>query len=113
MDADKPVTAHFTELLPTCHTLTISHTGQGSHPVASPTNSTGCPSGRYVEGEMIDLSGAIPDSGWRISAWKGTDNDASPASTNAVTMPATEHAVSVIYEVDLYIPMIISDVSSS
>ena len=113
MDAAKPVTAHFTELLPTCHTLTISHTGQGSDPLASPTNSTGCPSGQYVEGETIDLSGAIPDSGWRINAWTGTDNDASTANTNAVTMPATDHAVSVIYKVHLYIPMIISDVSSS
>jgi uncharacterized repeat protein (TIGR02543 family) len=113
IDTDKTITAHFTELLPTCHTLALSHTGQGSDPVASSTNLTGCPSGQYVEGETINLSGAIPDSGWQISGWTGTDNDANTTSTNAVTMPATDHSVSVIYRVNLYIPMIYGDVSSN
>jgi uncharacterized repeat protein (TIGR02543 family) len=111
MDSDQSVTAHFMELLPTCHTLAISHTGQGSDPVASPTNSAGCPSGLYLESETINLSGAIPERGWQISAWTGTNKDASTASTNTVTMPATDHAVNVIYKVILYIPVIFSDVS--
>jgi uncharacterized repeat protein (TIGR02543 family) len=113
MDADQSIIAHFTELLPTCHTLTISHIGQGSDPVASPTNSAGCPSGLYLDSETINLSGAIPDSGWQISAWTGTNKDASTASTNTVTMPATDHAVNVIYKIYLYIPMVFGEVSHS
>ena len=81
----------------TCYTLTLGHTGQGSNPAASPANSTGCATGQYVAGEVINLSGAIPASGWQISGWTGTSNDASTASTNAVTMPASVHSASVIY----------------
>jgi hypothetical protein len=50
-----------------------------------------------VAGEVISLSGAVPDSGWEISGWSGTDNDASTASTNSLTMPASAHTASVIY----------------
>ena len=39
---------------PTCYALSLSHTGQGSNPVASPTNSTGCSTGQYVAGETIN-----------------------------------------------------------
>jgi len=113
MDSDQSVTAHFMELLPTCHTLAISHAGQGSDPVASPTNSAGCPSGLYLESETINLSGAIPERGWQISAWTGTNKDTSTASTNTVTMPGTDHAVNVIYKIYLYIPMVFGEVSHS
>ena len=44
-----------------------------------------------VYGEDIDLS-ATPNSGWRVGGWTGTGNDASTASTNTVTMPASAHA---------------------
>jgi hypothetical protein len=91
---------------PTCHTLTLSHTGRGSDPIASPTNSTGCSAGQYIEGETISLSGAVPDSGWEISGWTGTDNNASAESTNTVTMPVSAHETSVVYKVYLYLPLI-------
>jgi len=84
--------------LPTsCFTLTLNHAGQGSDPVASPANSTGCPAGQFVSGEHISLSGVTPDAGWQISSWTGTDNDASTGNTNTVTMPAGAHAASVTY----------------
>jgi hypothetical protein len=69
----------------------------GSNPVASPANSAGCPAGQYVAGESIQLSGAVPDSGWQISGWTGTADDTSTASTNSLTMPANAHAAEVNY----------------
>ena len=82
---------------PACYALTLSHTGQGSDPVATPANSTGCSAGQYVSGEAIALSGAVPTSGWQISSWTGTSNDSSTASTNSVTMPASVHTAAVNY----------------
>jgi hypothetical protein len=88
---------NYTEIVPTCYALTLGHTGQGADPVASPTNSTGCPTGEYFEGEEIDLSGAAPDSGWQISGWTNTDDDGSTESTNSLTMPAGALEATVTY----------------
>ncbi|PKO13235.1 MAG: hypothetical protein CVU39_20265 [Chloroflexi bacterium HGW-Chloroflexi-10] len=85
------------EAAPACNALTLSHTGSGSDPIASPANSSGCPSGQYVAGESISLSGAAPSSGWQISSWTGTTNNASTAATNTVSMPAGAHSISVNY----------------
>jgi hypothetical protein len=85
------------DIAPTCYALTLSHSGQGSNPVAAPSNSTGCGAGQYVAGEVISLSGAVPDSGWEISGWSGTADDSSTASSNSLTMPAGAHSASVIY----------------
>jgi len=82
---------------PTCYALTLGHTGQGSDPVASPTNSTGCPADQYLAGEDISLSGATPDTDWQIGSWTGTADDTSIASTNTVSMPASDHTVNVNY----------------
>ncbi|KPL18749.1 MAG: hypothetical protein AMJ93_13525, partial [Anaerolineae bacterium SM23_84] len=82
---------------PTCYALTLGHTGQGSDPLATPANSTGCAAGEYVSGEEIQLSGAVPDAGWHIDSWTGTDNDSSTADSNTVTMPASAHAAAVNY----------------
>jgi Divergent InlB B-repeat domain/Peptidase_C39 like family/Fibronectin type III domain len=97
-----PASSHFanvtyTEIPPTCYTLTVGHTGSGSDPSASPGNSTGCNSGQYVAGETISLSGATPDAGWEISGWTGTDNNSSTADNNTVTMPASAHSAGVTY----------------
>jgi hypothetical protein len=85
------------EPAPTCYALTLSHTGQGSNPVASPANSTGCPTGQYVAGATINLSGASPTTGWQIAGWTGTANDSSTTSTNTLTMPASARTASVNY----------------
>ena len=86
-----------TETTPTCYALSLGHTGNGSDPVASPTNSTGCIAGEYVAGEFIDLSGAVPDGGWEISGWSGTDNDSSTENTNTLIMPSSAHSAEVNY----------------
>ncbi len=72
---------------PTCYSLTLTHTGQGSDPVADLTKSEGCDEGEYVEDEVINLSSAVPASGWEISGWTGTDNNDSKAAANSLTMP--------------------------
>jgi uncharacterized repeat protein (TIGR02543 family) len=106
LNGNKTVTAVFAEIPPNCYVLTLSHSGQGSDPVASPTNSDRCPAGQYVEDEIINLSGATPVAGWYIGGWTGTDNDTSTADTNTLTMPANNHTVSVAYRTYLYIPFL-------
>jgi hypothetical protein len=95
-----PATTHsagvnYVELV--CYPLTLNYTGQGTAPVASPANTTGCPAGEYAEGESITLSGAVPATGWEIGSWSGTSNDASTANTNTLTMPAAARVASVNY----------------
>ena len=82
-----------------CYPLTLVHNGNGSDPVTSPANSTGCPVGHYIAEESITLF-AAPDSDWHVAGWTGTDDDNSMDTTNIVTMPAAAHAVTVDYEED-------------
>ena len=112
MSADNTVTAYFTEIPLDCYNLTLSHTGQGSDPVADPTHSIDCPSGRYTEGETIELSGASPDAGWRTSGWAGTSQTNSTADTNSLTMPASAHVATVMYKVYVEIPAIFGGAAS-
>ncbi len=85
-----------------CYQLTIGKTGEGSTPTANPTSSSGCSSGQYHAGQAINLSGAAPSSGWHIAGWTGTNSNGSTAATNTVTMPATAHTASVVYEQSCY-----------
>jgi len=96
MSAAKTVNAVFTAAVP-CYALTLTHTGSGSDPAASPANSTGCAVGYYTAGQAINLSGAVPVSGWTIGGWSGTSNDASTAATNALVMPAAAQTAAVNY----------------
>jgi uncharacterized repeat protein (TIGR02543 family) len=79
-----------------CYVLTRTHTGSGSDPAASPTNSTGCPSGQYLPGAVIGLT-AFPATGWNVGSWSGTDNDSSTSTANQVTMPTGPRTVTVNY----------------
>lgn len=80
----------------TCYSLSLNSDGNGGIPTADPANSTNCAAGEYVEGETIDLT-ALPDTGWEVSAWNGTDDDGSTDLTNTVTMPAENHSAGVTY----------------
>lgn len=81
----------------TCYPLTVTHAWQGSDPITNPLYSSICPDGYYLEGELINLSSATPESGWYIRSWTGTDEDTSMLATNTLTMPASAHHVSVNY----------------
>ncbi len=82
---------------PACYPLTLTHTGTGSNPVASPASSISCPAGQYMPGKSISLSGAVPGAGYEIGSWSGTNNDGSTAATNILTMPNAAQAVAVNY----------------
>jgi hypothetical protein len=79
-----------------CYTLTLSHTGSGGDPVPSPANSAGCPGGQYLAGETVSLA-ASPAAGWTVASWSGTDDDASNAATNQVTMPSGNRVAAANY----------------
>lgn len=87
------VTANFAA---PCYTLTLTHTGSGSDPVATPANSPNCASGQYSAGAALTLS-ASPAAGWQVSGWSGTINDNSTATSNSLTMPPSNHTVGVTY----------------
>jgi hypothetical protein len=92
------VSVNYTAIPPTCYALTLSHTGQGSDPVATPVKSAACAAnGQYVAGESIALSGAVPAANYQIGSWTGTSNNSSTAATNTLTMPAAVHSASVVY----------------
>jgi subtilisin family serine protease len=79
-----------------CFTLTLSHTGSGGDPVASPANSPGCPAGQYKYGESLQLT-AAPARGWRVGGWTHTAADTSHRPVNSLTMPPNDQSVSVSY----------------
>ena len=60
MDANKSVTANFSEIPPNNYTLTTSVNGQGTVSGA----------GTYVEGTVVSVS-ATPDAGWIFDSWNG------------------------------------------
>lgn len=94
--ANRTVSVTYAQNTPTCYTLTRTHTGSGSDPIASPANSSGCGSGLYVAGASITLT-ASPSSGWIVNGWSGTNNDLSTSTTNSLTMPSSNRTVSVAY----------------
>lgn len=79
-----------------CYALTRTHTGSGADPVASPASSPGCPAGQYHYAERIDLA-ASPARSWRVGSWINTDEDASRALTNTLSMPASALTAAVNY----------------
>jgi subtilisin family serine protease len=84
-----------------CHTLARSRTGSGGHPEPVPSSSPGCPAGQYHAGTTVQLV-AHPATGWGLQSWSGTDDDASTALTNTVTVPAGGSSVSVAYFAHCY-----------
>lgn len=85
-----------------CHTLSLTHTGNGTNPIASPSNSATCPSGEYRLGEAITLNAAPgPDANWTVASWSGADDNTGTALTNTLTMPNSDHIVTINYVEDL------------
>jgi hypothetical protein len=80
---------NYVETPEACYALTLGHTGSGSDPTASPTNSAGCSPGQYQVGE--------PAAGWQVSSWSGTSSDASTSTVNSLAMPASSHTAGVNY----------------
>jgi hypothetical protein len=93
-----PASAHAASVsyVQSCYALSLSHTGSGTNPVASPTSSPSCSAGEYYFGEEIQLN-AMPDTGWVVGSWTGTDSDQSTSTNKTVTMPARAQAASVNY----------------
>ena len=79
-----------------CYTLTLGHSGSGNDPAVNLAASAGCSPGAYHADEVVMLV-ADPAAGWAIGGWSGTDDNASFAPSNTVTMPAANHAASVSY----------------
>ncbi len=90
------VSVNYVQAAPTCYTLSRTHTGSGSDPSATPSSSSGCPSGQYTAGASIQVT-ASPSSGWSVGSWSGTNSNGSTSTSNSVTMPAGSHTVSVNY----------------
>jgi hypothetical protein len=59
-----------------------------------------------MTGQVIDLT-AVPAPGTVTLGWSGTDDDASTAPSNTLTMPDANHAVSARYGHRTYMPLIL------
>ena len=99
------VVANYVEEEAVCYTLNLTHTGEGANPVASPTNSTDCSAGMYIQGENITLT-ASPNtgSGYVVGSWSGTNDNGSTSDTNYLTMPGNNTTASVNYVLDSGVP---------
>ncbi|MEM7129168.1 MAG: hypothetical protein AAF702_22745 [Chloroflexota bacterium] len=80
-----------------CFELMLQVEGNGPAPVTAPANSSICQLGTYVMGEVITLQ-ANPDLSQKIVGWRGTQQDNSQESTNRLTMPASNHSVTIRYD---------------
>ncbi len=87
MTCDKTVTVSF-EQIPNQYQLTT--TVLNGHGTCAPTNQT------FIAGQTATVV-ASPDIGYRVKQWTGTDNDASVALTNTVTMNSNK-TVTVEFE---------------
>ncbi|HUT16520.1 MAG TPA: fibronectin type III domain-containing protein, partial [Anaerolineae bacterium] len=83
---------------PQCWFLSRNANDEGGwDPAATPESSGGCGPSKFVEGALIRLD-ALPDPGWHVAAWSGTNDDTSTALTNWATMPGQHHDVYLTYE---------------
>jgi hypothetical protein len=80
----------------TCYTLTRTHAGSGTDPVATPASSAGCAAGQYSAGQAIQLTSS-PAGGWAVGSWTGTSNNSSTSLSNSLSMPTGNHTASVQY----------------
>ncbi|MBT9132744.1 MAG: hypothetical protein DDT33_01273 [Firmicutes bacterium] len=89
MTSDKTVRVYFERV---SHTLTVQTPSPSEGGSINPAPNT------YTKnhGEIVTLT-AYPNSGWRVQRWSGTDNDASTATTNTVTMNE-DRTVKVYFE---------------
>ncbi|MEZ4866387.1 MAG: C13 family peptidase [Caldilineaceae bacterium] len=79
-----------------CYPLSLTKSGEGSPPVATPANSPTCPAGQYIAGAALTLH-ADPAAGWRMAGWTGADDTTSLSTDNTLVMPVGNHTVSVAY----------------
>jgi hypothetical protein len=102
--ANHNVVVNYVNLPPNaCYSLTLTHIGSGTDPEPSPAQSANCPTHQYHSGEVIALSNAIPDNGWHIIGWSGTENDASTSPDNTVHMPPSNYTVAVYYSKSCFV----------
>ncbi|MBK8798007.1 MAG: DUF1565 domain-containing protein [Anaerolineales bacterium] len=79
-----------------CYSLTLTHSGSGSDPAASPAQSATCPPGQYLAGDPIGLH-AAPVVDWRVAGWSGVIETTNTSTDNSLFMPAQSHVVNVTY----------------
>jgi hypothetical protein len=95
--ADTTVTARFLLASDPCYLLTkVASPIVGGTITASPTYSTGCPSGRYKPGQIITFT-AVPKLYYHFDHWAGGVN----ATTNKLTMPTRSITIYAYFATNL------------
>jgi len=85
---DKHVTIEFEQAARYNLTVVVIDRGEGPHGIIEPN------SGAFYDGETIHLI-AMPDPGYKVKTWTGTDDDSSTELSNAVTINGASVFVSV------------------
>jgi uncharacterized repeat protein (TIGR02543 family) len=89
MNADKSITATFSQITVPTYTLTVNTVGQGSVDLNPP-------GGTYDEGTVVQLT-ATPDTGWQFSGWSGDLTGSTNPDT--ITMDADKTVTATFTEV--------------
>ncbi len=79
-----------------CYALTLTHTGSGLDPLATPVHSAGCDDGSFRQATVIKLK-ARPSPQWRVGNWSGTNDNAKTTNDNQLTMPGATHKLVAHY----------------
>ncbi|MFN2283536.1 MAG: InlB B-repeat-containing protein, partial [Anaerolineae bacterium] len=102
MNADKTVTATFSEMAIPTYTLQVNITGLGSVTRAPDATS-------YISGTTVTLT-AIPETGWLFSTWSGA---ATGSLTQTTVMMDADKVVNAIFSpedaVYVYLPLVLRD----
>ena len=93
-----------TTTVSTCYALTLTDTPGGSSVSASPSSSTGCPSGSYSAGAVITLT-ASPSSGNIFASWSGTYS----STSNPWTYSMPSSAATEVANYDICYPLMLTD----
>jgi hypothetical protein len=80
-----------------CFSLSLLANGDAPAPIASPSNSSGCPFSQFHAGEHVSLSVSLVP-GDVVVGWGGTDNDSSTATVNTATMPSFNQVIYAHFE---------------
>ena len=89
MNSNQTVSVTF-ELIPEYYDLNLSVDGGHGQVTADPDARS------HLEGTVVDLT-AVPDDGYEVAAWSGTDDDTATGTTNTVTMNG-EQTVTVSFQ---------------
>ncbi len=80
----------------TCFQLILARGGSGALPLATPSNSNGCPISHYVAGTLVSLA-AVPNAQNRVNTWSAPVAFQAGNTLALLSMPNADTTATVVY----------------